>query len=94
MNACRGSLSGKWEYSSDPGVAMNETVTFKPVERDGWEERAELYDSYTAQLTNPPIEALLDAAQISPAQVVLDVRCGTGSVSPAARHDETIVFLL
>ena len=30
------------------------------------EERAELYDSYTAQLTSPAIEALLDAAQISP----------------------------
>ena len=62
---------------------MSETVTFKSVERDGWEERAELYDSYTAQLTSPAIEALLDAAQISPGQAVLDVCCGTGIVSAA-----------
>ena len=66
------------------GVAMSDTVTFKSVEREGWEERADLYDSYTARLTSPAIEALLDAAQISSGQAVLDVCCGTGLASAAA----------
>ncbi len=63
---------------------MSDTVTFKSVEREGWEERADLYDSYTARLTSPAIEALLDAAQISSGQAVLDVCCGTGLASAAA----------
>lgn len=63
---------------------MSGTPTFKSVERDGWEERAELYDSYTARMTSPAIEALLNAAQVSPGQLVLDVCCGTGLVSASA----------
>ncbi len=63
---------------------MDKPVTFKSAERDGWEERAEHYDAYTARFTSPVIETLLDAAQLSPGDAVLDVCCGTGMASAAA----------
>jgi len=63
---------------------MTEEVTFKSLERVGWEERADVYDGYTARLTNQAIEPLLDAADIEPGCKLLDVCCGSGMVSAAA----------
>lgn len=63
---------------------MNDEVTFKSLEQTGWEERAEVYDGYTARLTNQAIEPLLDAADIGVGDAVLDVCCGSGMVSAAA----------
>lgn len=63
---------------------MAKQQTFKSVEHDGWNERAGVYDTYTARITNYGIEPLLAAAGIKRGQRVLDVCCGTGLVAAEA----------
>jgi len=58
--------------------------TFKSLEHQGWNERATVYDAYTARFTRYGIDRLLQAAGIAPGQAVLDVCCGTGLVAQAA----------
>lgn len=58
--------------------------TFKSLEEEGWNERAGLYDDFTAALTAQGIEPLLAAAAVGPDQEVLDLCCGTGMVTAAA----------
>jgi SAM-dependent methyltransferase len=58
--------------------------TFKALERQGWSERAAIYDAVSAKITNYGIAPLLDAAAIGPGQKVLDVCCGTGLVAMRA----------
>jgi ubiquinone/menaquinone biosynthesis C-methylase UbiE len=66
------------------GEVMEEQPTFKSLERDGWSERADGYDEYTARITNPGIAPLLAAAEVASGQRLLDVCCGTGLVAAAA----------
>jgi SAM-dependent methyltransferase len=58
--------------------------TFKSLEHEGWNERARLYDDYTAQLTSHAIGPLLDAAKVRSGVRMLDVCCGPGTASAAA----------
>jgi 2-polyprenyl-3-methyl-5-hydroxy-6-metoxy-1,4-benzoquinol methylase len=62
---------------------MSSHLTFKALEHQGWDERAESYDNYTARITSYGVGPLLEAANIAPRQEVLDVCCGTGMVSAA-----------
>lgn len=63
---------------------MDEQPSFKSLERQGWSERAQGYDVYTARITNPGITPLIDAARLAPGLRVLDLCCGTGLVAAAA----------
>jgi SAM-dependent methyltransferase len=63
---------------------MDEQARFKSLERQGWNERAQGYDVYTARITNPGIAPLLAAAALAPGLRVLDLCCGTGLVAAAA----------
>ena len=65
--------------------------TFKSIEHDGWNERATIYDKYTARITNYGIEPLLESARIEPGNTVLDVCCGTGLVAAVAASRGAIV---
>jgi SAM-dependent methyltransferase len=58
--------------------------TFKSLEHQGWNERANAYDAFTARFTRYGIDPLLQAAGIAPGHAVLDVCCGTGLVAQAA----------
>jgi hypothetical protein len=42
--------------------------TFKSLEHEGWNERARLYDDYTARLTSHAIAPLLDVANVRSAR--------------------------
>jgi ubiquinone/menaquinone biosynthesis C-methylase UbiE len=58
--------------------------TFKSLEQDGWNERAAVYDEFSAALTRQGIGPVLDAAGIGHGHEVLDLCCGTGLVATAA----------
>src|SRR5438309_1932968 len=59
---------------------------FARFEHEGWQRVADNYDSVWSSLTRQFIPYLIDAAQIAPAMSVLDVACGPGYVSAAARQ--------
>ncbi len=59
---------------------------FARFEHEGWQRVADKYDSVWSSLTRQFIPYLIDAAQIAPATPVLDVACGPGYVSAAARQ--------
>ena len=48
------------------------------MERDGWHERAGLYDDYAGRLTIEATARLLDAVGAIPKMRLLDVCCGPG----------------
>lgn len=49
-----------------------------------WSGKAEAYARTYARLCAYPAVALLDAAEVGPGSRVLDVGCGTGTISGAA----------
>ena len=59
---------------------------FARFEHEGWQRVADQYDSVWSLLTRQFIPYLIDAAQIAPAMSLLDVACGPGYVSAAARQ--------
>jgi SAM-dependent methyltransferase len=59
---------------------------FTTFEHAGWQRVAQKYDSVWSSLTRQFIPHLLSAAQISPSISVLDVACGPGHVSAAAKQ--------
>jgi ubiquinone/menaquinone biosynthesis C-methylase UbiE len=58
---------------------------FTEFEHEGWERVAGRYDSVWSSSTRQFIEPLLDAAEVREGMAVLDVGCGPGYVSAAAR---------
>jgi SAM-dependent methyltransferase len=65
------------------------TMSFGPdairtFEHAGWQRAASSYGNSFARATAPYIEPLLEAAEISPGQHVLDVACGPGHLAAAA----------
>jgi len=58
---------------------------FTTFEHEGWERVADKYDSVWSSLTRQFIPHLINAAQVSPGMSVLDVACGPGYVSAAAK---------
>ncbi|MFD4027320.1 class I SAM-dependent methyltransferase [Streptomyces sp. NPDC058576] len=65
---------------------MTATVTtpFDVAERRIWSGKAEAYADTYARLCAHPAAALLDAAEVGPGSRVLDVGCGSGTVSAEA----------
>jgi len=59
---------------------------FTTFEHAGWERVADKYDSVWSSLTRQFIPHLISAAQVSPGMSVLDVACGPGYVSAAAKE--------
>jgi ubiquinone/menaquinone biosynthesis C-methylase UbiE len=57
---------------------------FRRQERDGWDDRAELYEGLTARVTTQAIPALLGAARIRVGIDVLDICTGPGFAAGAA----------
>ncbi|MFE6700093.1 class I SAM-dependent methyltransferase [Streptomyces sp. NPDC057718] len=57
---------------------------FDHAERRIWSGKAEPYARTYAGLCAHPVAALLDAAEVGPGSRVLDVGCGSGTVSAAA----------
>ena len=70
-------------------------MSFQPeavraFEHAGWQRAASSYGNSFAHATAPFIAPLLEAAEISPGQHVLDVACGPGNLAAvAARHGAT-----
>ncbi|MEU2147252.1 50S ribosomal protein L11 methyltransferase, partial [Streptomyces globisporus] len=64
------------------GAAL--TTPFDHAERRIWSGKAEAYAGTCARLCAHPAEPLLDAAEVGPGARVLDVGCGSGTVSAAA----------
>src|ERR1700745_3200399 len=58
---------------------------FSRFEHEGWERVAHKYDSVWSSLTRQFIPHLISAAQVLPGISVLDVACGPGYVSAAAK---------
>ena len=56
----------------------DQAPSFKEMERDGWHERAGLYDDYAGRLTTEATARLLDAVGAIPKMRLLDVCCGPG----------------
>jgi ubiquinone/menaquinone biosynthesis C-methylase UbiE len=56
----------------------NHAPSFKDMERDGWHERASIYDDNVGRLTSVATGRLLDAVGASPLMRLLDVCCGPG----------------
>ena len=59
---------------------------FTEFEHEGWERVAGKYDAVWASSTRQFIAPLLDAAEVRSGMAVLDVGCGPGYVSAAARE--------
>ncbi len=60
------------------------TTPFDIAERRIWSGKAEAYADTYARLCAHPAAALLDAAEVGPGSRVLDVGCGSGTVSAEA----------
>ncbi|NED02724.1 class I SAM-dependent methyltransferase [Streptomyces sp. SID6648] len=65
-------------------TATAATTPFDHAERRIWSGKAEAYADTYAHLCAHPSAALLDAAEVGPGARVLDVGCGSGTVSAAA----------
>ena len=59
---------------------------FARFEHEGWQGVADKYDSVWSPLTRQFIPSLLEDASVSSAMLVLDVACGPGYVSAAAKQ--------
>src|SRR5437870_13799526 len=59
---------------------------FTKFEHLGWERVADKYDSVWSSLTRQFIPHLISATEVSPGMSVLDVACGPGYVSAAAKR--------
>jgi len=59
---------------------------FSRFEHEGWQRVADRYDSVWSSLTRQFIPCVLDAVQITPGLSILDVACGPGYVSAAAKQ--------
>jgi len=59
---------------------------FAQFEHEGWQRVADKYDSVWSPLTRQFIQYLLDDAKVAPGMSVLDVACGPGYVSAAAKQ--------
>jgi ubiquinone/menaquinone biosynthesis C-methylase UbiE len=57
----------------------------RDFEHSGWQRAAPVYAASFARITALFVGALLDAAEIAPGARVLDIACGPGQVSDAAR---------
>ena len=57
---------------------------FKAFEAEGWSAQAGSYDRLTGRVTDRVAERLLDLAEVSPGDRVLDVATGAGAVAAAA----------
>jgi ubiquinone/menaquinone biosynthesis C-methylase UbiE len=73
------------------GPTDGHAATFRSLEHRGWNERAKVYDQYSARFCRHGIAPLLDAAAIGRGHVVLDVCCGTGEATAAAAERGAIV---
>ncbi|MGW3299672.1 class I SAM-dependent methyltransferase [Streptomyces rubiginosohelvolus] len=69
---------------TEAAEATAPTTPFDHAERRIWSGKAEAYADTYAHLCAHPAEALLDAAEVGPGARVLDVGCGSGTVSAAA----------
>src|SRR5947208_17036882 len=58
---------------------------FTTFEHAGWQRVADKYDSVWSSLTRQFIPHLISGARVSRGMLVLDVACGRGYVSAAAR---------
>lgn len=58
--------------------------TFRDLEQDGWNARAEVYADQTARITTQAIPALLDAVRCGVGQRLLDICTGPGFAAGAA----------
>lgn len=65
---------------------MKSEDDFRRFEHEGWERVAHKYDAVWSSLTRQFIPHLLADAQVAPGMSVLDVACGPGYVSAAARE--------
>lgn len=63
---------------------------FTKFEHEGWERVADKYDSTWSSSTRQFIQPLLDAAKLGAQMSILDVGCGPGYVSAAARERDAI----
>ncbi len=61
-----------------------EPEAVRAFEHAGWQRAASSYGNSFAHATAPYIRPLLEAAEISPGQHVLDVACGPGDLAAAA----------
>lgn len=59
--------------------------TFRDLERAGWTSRADVYDDYFAKITRQAIDAILDGLGDLKGKRLLDVACGTGHLTGAAK---------
>jgi ubiquinone/menaquinone biosynthesis C-methylase UbiE len=60
------------------------TKTFKELEQEGWEIRADSYDYYSSPVTSQAVDALLEAVDARRGLQLLDVATGTGLVAGKA----------
>ncbi|MEV4877751.1 class I SAM-dependent methyltransferase [Streptomyces cyaneofuscatus] len=67
-------------------------TAFDRAERRIWSGKAEAYARTYARLCAHPAAALLDAAHVGPGSRVLDVGCGSGTVSAAAVARDAAVY--
>ncbi|MFJ8842660.1 class I SAM-dependent methyltransferase [Streptomyces cyaneofuscatus] len=67
-------------------------TAFDRAERRIWSGKAEAYARTYARLCAHPAAALLDAAQVGSGSRVLDVGCGSGTVSAAAVARDATVY--
>jgi len=65
---------------------MNEKDAFMRFEHEGWQRVADKYDSVWSPLTRQFIPYLLTRAQVAAGMSVLDLACGSGYVSAAAKR--------
>ena len=61
-------------------------LDFARFEHEGWQRVADKYDSVWASVTQQFIPSLLEDASVSAGMLVLDVACGPGYVSSAAKQ--------
>src|SRR5215468_644150 len=59
---------------------------FARFEHEGWQGVADKYDSVWSPLTRQFIPWLLEGASVSAGMLILDVACGPGYVSAAAKQ--------
>src|SRR5215471_13949250 len=59
---------------------------FARFQHKGWQRVADKYDSVWSPLTRQFIPSLLADARVSPGMLTLDVACGPGYVSAAAKQ--------
>jgi ubiquinone/menaquinone biosynthesis C-methylase UbiE len=72
------------EFRSTGSLMSFEPEAVRAFEHAGWQRAAYSYGNSFAHATAPYIAPLLEAAEISPGQDVLDVACGPGHLAAAA----------